>query len=139
MKKIILLSNVFVALVVLAFALPWHARAQVATTTISVGVSQLNLKADAGKFLAVPPCSIAAKCMAQLELCNTVNGVADSTHCIFIPASGQSPFSTSLWVGVSETTPVAATTTTAAGVSTTPYGFGTLVIGVPNNELNIVP
>lgn len=119
--------------VCLAFAPLPQARAQVAATTVTVGFNS-TLKADAGKFVAIPACSIAAKCTAQLELCNlTSTGLADSTRCIFISGNGQAPFSTPLWIGVSETTPA------TAGTTTTPYGFGTLTVSVPNNEINVVP
>lgn len=137
MKKL-LLSNVIVALLVLAIALPWHARAQVATTTITTGINA-TLKADAGQFLAIPQCSLSAKCTAQLEICNMkpvqpFNTVPDSAHCIFIAASGQTPFSSVLWIGVSQTT-----SSSTGAISTTPYVFGTLQMSVPNSEVNIIP
>lgn len=110
-----------------------HEQAQVATTTITTGFNA-TLKADAGKFIAIPACSMAAKCMARLQLCNlTAAGAADSTHCVFISASGRAPYSTPLWIGVSQTT------TSSTGVSTIPFEFGTLTLSVPNSELNITP
>ena len=132
--KWVLLSNVLVAVIVVALTVPWHARAQVATTTVSVGLS-INPKIDAGKFLSVPACSLTANCISQLQLCNENNdGSADSAHCIFIAADGQNPYASYLWMGVSETTP-----NSTGGTSTTPYGFATVRVSVPNDEVNIVP
>jgi len=123
----------FLALFCVTLILSRQARGQVASTSISVGFNA-TLKADADKFLAIPPCSLSAHCVAQLQLCNTnSSGVADSAHCILINANGQAPWSTTLWIGVSQTT------TSATGSSTVPFGFGTVAVSVPNNEVSIVP
>jgi len=136
MRKRFLIVSIGAWLILLAGAamvISRQAHAEVATTSISVGFNA-TLHADAGQYLAIPTCSIAAKCLAQLELCNTLaNGTADSTHCVFISANGQSPYSTNLWMGVSQKT------TTGTSISTEPYGFGSINVSVPNYEINIVP
>ena len=122
-----------VILFLIALTFSGQARAQISSTTISFGVNA-TLKADAAQYLAIPSCSISAKCVAQLQLCNLdAKGNADSTRCVFISAGGQAPWNTNLWIGVSQSTK-----TSTGTVSTVPYGFGTLSVSVPNNEINVV-
>jgi hypothetical protein len=123
---------IFAALTFLMIA-PTTEHAQVASTTIAVGVNA-TLNASADQYLQIPTCSRAAGCVAALELCNKLSsGLADSSHCITIASQGGPPWSTNLWTGIVETT------TTAGGTSAIPYPFGTVNISVPANEVKQTP
>jgi hypothetical protein len=134
-KQGIFAAMVIAAVLVFSLAPKLRARAQTSTvtTTVTLG-STFTLTADGGAYMSIPNCSVAAGCLAQMEICNTdAKGAADSAHCITIAAAGQKPWNSNLWTGILETT------TTATGSSSTPYGFGYLRVNVPNPMVKITP
>lgn len=134
-KQGIVAAMVIAAVLVFSLALKREVRAQTSTvtTTVTLG-STFTLTADGGAYLAIPNCSLAAGCLAQVEICNTnAQGAADSAHCITVNAGNQKPWNSNLWTGILETT------TTATGTTSAPYGFGYLRVSVPNAMVKITP
>ena len=112
-------------------------RAQV-DSTLQFGAN-FNATFDATEYMNVPACSKAAGCVAQLEICNMLPGTqrADSTKCIFI-GNGLVGGS-SLWLGINQTQTVAATGTTPAQTTSSPFQIGTANSNVTAGEARQTP
>lgn len=96
---------------------------------------------SANEFAAVPVCSLAQNCKAQLQLCNFQPpphpSLADSTHCITITPNDVG--TTNLWMGVSDTVTTPATATTSESSSITPFQIGTAAMWVQPAEVKQTP
>src|SRR5690348_2460971 len=78
-----------------AFLAARRANAQVSTTTVTFGFSTgptFNLNAT--QFLAIPPCSAAAKCAGAMRICEAKSG--ETANCILIHNGGANWFNLAL-------------------------------------------
>lgn len=132
------LAAVSALLIALAGVLMTRAvRAQV-DSTLQFGMN-FNATFDATEYMSVPACSKSAGCVAQLEICNMLPGTqkADSTHCIFV-GNGLVGGS-QLWLGINQAVTIAATGTTPAQTTSTPFQIGTANSNVTAGEARQTP
>lgn len=138
-----LMVVLFAGMLVGSFHSPVKAQSTVtapADVVLTVGRME-SYTLSANQFAAVPACSLAQNCKAQLELCNFQppphSALADSSHCITISPNDLG--TTALWVGVSDTVTIPATATTGASSSTTPFQIGTAAMWVQPAEVKQTP